>query len=134
MDGEGDFDPRTEDMGAKGGGNDDAQDLSLPGGPGDPPSPPVKPPGSKLGGLWDEITGKRKGPYHKLPQDDKGTPMTTFPPEKKGLPSTSKDAEETSFIEGGPSGRVLTAKDIASLEVEKDFPNLDRNQVDHTIK
>ena len=56
--------------------------------------------------------------------------MTTLPPEKKGLLSTSKDTEETSFITGETSGRVLTAKDMATLEVEKDFPNLDRNQLD----
>ena len=34
--------------------------------------------------------------------------MSTFPTEKKGLPSTSKGTAETSFIEGKPSGRVRT--------------------------
>ena len=57
--------------------------------------------------------------------------MATFPKEKSGLPSTSKDAEETSFIEGTPSGRIMTAAEqMATREVEQDFPYMDNNRVE----
>ena len=49
----------------------DAEDSQLPGDPVAPPSPPSQPPGSKLKDFWKEITGKGKGPYQKVPQDDK---------------------------------------------------------------
>ena len=94
-----DIDPtKPEDQGAAGGGDDNPQDWSLPGGP---PSPPPRPLGSKLKDFWKEITGKGKGPYQKVPQDDKGTPMATLPPEKKGLPSTPKDPKKNLFHYGG---------------------------------
>ena len=49
--------------------------------------------------------------------------MSELPKEKSGLPPP-KGTAETSLIEGEPSGRVMTAKDMATMEVEKDFPKM----------
>ena len=104
-----------------------AEDLSLSGGSGDPPPP-------KKRGLSDQMKAMiQKNPYKEFPQDDKDNPMTTFLKEKSGLLSFSKSGEgtaDTSFITGGPSGRVLNAKDMATLEVEKDYPNMDHSKVE----
>ena len=52
--------------------------------------------------------------------------MSTFPTEKKGLPSTSKGTAETSFIEGNPSGRVRTAgsmkMELAHQKIQEQYP------------
>ena len=58
--------------------------------------------------------------------------MKEFPKEKNGLPNPKggEDTEETSFIAEETSGRVLTAKDMATIEVEKDFPNMDHSKVE----
>ena len=92
------LDPTKDDTGAAGGasgsGDDDTQDWSFPGVPTDPPDEQRRrrwPGGARP---------KTKGPYDQLPQDDKDTPMSTFPKEQSGLPSTSKGTAETSFIEG----------------------------------
>ena len=122
------YDPTKDDTGAagsaRGGGDDDAQDWNLPGGPTDFPEEQRR--------RWPG-GARRKNPYayKPLPHDDEGTPMSTFPKEKSGFPSTSKDTAETSFI-GTPSGRIMTsAEQMATREVEKDFSfmNLDRVEV-----
>ena len=114
---------KPEGQGAAEGAGDDDEDYSewkLPDGFDDtPPDPPKS--------MWERLGARPKNPYQKVPQDDKRNP--TFPPEKKGLPSTSKDTEETSFIEGNPSGRVLTSKDMATQEVEQKFRHMDHNRV-----
>ena len=58
--------------------------------------------------------------------------MPEFPKENCGLPPQKggEGTEETSFIEGETSRRVLTAKDMATMEVEKDFPNMDHSKVE----
>ena len=116
---------KPEEQGAAGGTSGDGDEYSqwpLPGAPDDPPPPPP-PPGSKLKSMWEKLDAKPKDPYayQKIPEED--IPMKTFPTEKKGLPSTSKDTE-ASLIEGEPSGRVLTTeKQLATSEVKKEFPH-----------
>ena len=57
--------------------------------------------------------------------------MPTFPTERNGLPSTPKNTEETSFIEGTPSGRIMSAAEqVATREVEQHFPTMDRDKVE----
>ena len=81
------YDPTKDDTGAaggaRGGGDDDTQDWSLPGGPTEAPDERRR---RWPGGARSKI----KGPYEQLPQHDKDIPMSTFPKEKSGLPSTSK--------------------------------------------
>ena len=127
------IDPKSKDMGAaegaKGGGDENPQDYKLPGGPGAPDAPAD--PAPKRRCLFDQITAMKKKPYQKVSQDE--IPIPELPKEKSGLPSSSKSGEgtaETSFIEGEPSGRGLTAKDMATLEVEKDFPNMDHSKAE----
>ena len=123
-------DPTRDDTGAAeggaaGGGDDDAHDYNLPGRPTDSLEEQSR--------KWYQrgARPKTKGPYEQLPHDDKDTPMSTFPKERNGLPSTSKDTEETSFIEGTPSGRIMTAaEEMATREVEQDFPFMDHNRVE----
>ena len=101
------YDP-TDDMGAgedaKEGGDENPDDYKF----SDPPTDTSDEQRRRWPG-----GARPKDPYRyeKLPQHDKDDiPMSTkLSDEKKGLPSTSKDAEETSFIEGNPSGRVRTA-------------------------
>ena len=123
---------KPEDMGAaggaSGGGDENTEDYKLPGGS-SAPDPPVKPP-SKLRSMWDSITEKRKDPYtYKKLSDKDDIPISELPKEKSGLPRP-KETAETSLIEGDPTGRVMTAKDMATMEVEKDFPNMDRSKVE----
>ena len=105
-------DPTKDDTGAaggaSGGGDDDTQDWNLPGWPTEAPDERRRrwPGGARP---------KTKGPYTKLPQHEKDIPMTRFPKEQSGLPSTSKGTAETSFIERMPEGRV---RDADSLKVE----------------
>ena len=123
-----DIDPTRDDTGAAeggatGGGDDDAQDFNLPGGPTDSPEEQRR--------KWYQRGARPKDPYkyERVPRDDKE--MTEFPAEKSGLLSTSKDTEETSFIEGTPSGRIMTAAEIlATREVEQDFPFMNLNRVE----
>ena len=132
-----DIDPtKPEDQGAAGGatggGDENPQDYNLPGGPSDPADPAAK---QKVSGKkYGKKGAKPKDPYayQKLSQHDKDDiPMNKLPDKKNGLPSTSKDTEETSFIEGGPSGLVLTtAEKLATMEVEQDFPLMDHNKVE----
>ena len=109
----GEIDPTKDDTGAaggaRGGGDDDTQDWSLPGGPTEAPDEQRR--------RWPEgARPKTKGSYEQLPQHDPGTSMTTFSPkEQSGLPSTSKGTAETFFIEGMPKGRV---KNMDSLKME----------------
>ena len=120
-----DIDPTKDDTGAaggaRGGGDDDAQDLNLPGGPAEAPDARRR--------LWPGgARPKTKGPYAQLSQHDKDIPMTTYPSkEQSGLPSTSKGTADTSFIEGMPEGHV---QDPASLKIqaanqmlEQQYPN-----------
>ena len=89
----------------RGEGDANAEDLSLPGGFGDPPPPPKK------RGLLDQMKAMtQKNPYKEFPQDDKDNPMTTFLKEKSVLLSSSKSGEgtaDTSFITGGGGGGGL---------------------------
>ena len=109
-----DTDPTKDDTGAaaggaSGGGDDDAQDFTLPGGP-------TEAPDARRSRWPGGARPKTKGPYVQVPQDDKGIPMTTYPPkEQSGLPYTLKGTAETSFIERMPEGRV---RDVASLKIE----------------
>ena len=67
-----DIDPtKPEEQGAAGGGDDDAQDLNLPGGPTEAPDEQRRP----------------KYPYERVPQHDKDDiPMSTkLPDEKKRI-------------------------------------------------
>ena len=83
----------------------------------------------------DDDDSTEKDPLLKKP-----TPAPQKPPdpyagshemtEGSGLPKPAPKTEETSFIEREPSGRVLTAKDMATMEVEKDFPNMDHSKVE----
>ena len=94
------YDPTKDDMGAgegaKGGGDDDTQDWHLTGAPGEAPAEPAT-----KKSFWEQIEEKRgaRPKYQKVPQSDKGYPMSKLPVEKKGIPSTSKGTAETSFIE-----------------------------------
>ena len=107
-----------------GGGDDDTQDWSLPGGSTDSPEEQKR-------SWWQKgARPKTKGLYEQLPHDDEDTPMSRFPKEKSGLPSTPKKTEETSFIVGTPSGKIRTADQMATSEVEKDFPYMDHNRVE----
>ena len=96
------YDPTKDDTGAaggaSGGGDNGTQDYNLPGGPTDSPDEERR--------RWWQKGARPKDQYRykPLPHDDEGIPMSKLPDEKNGLPSTSKDAEETSFIEGTPSG------------------------------
>ena len=117
--------------GASGGGDDDTQDLSLPGRPTEAPD--------KRRSQWPGgARPKTKGSYEQLPQHDKDIPMTRFPKEQSGLPSTSKGTAETTFIEGMPKGRV---RDAASLKIElanqmiqKQHPNYGKDGKFLTLK
>ena len=108
-----------------GGGDDDTQDYNLPGRPTDSPEEKKK---------WYQrgARPKTKGPYKQLPHNDEDDiPMSKLPDEKKGLPSTPKDTEETSFIEGTPSRRIMTASEqMATREVKQDFPFIDLDRVE----
>ena len=114
-----DIDPsKPEEQGAAGGtgDDDDISDWKLV-----PPSP-----------KWEKEGARPKNPYtyQKVPQE--GIHLKTFPPkEKKGLPSTSKDTAETSFIEQNTSGHVFTtAEKLGTMEVKQHFPNMDHNKVE----
>ena len=134
-----DIDPtKPEDQGAAGGatgdGDENPQDYNLPGGPTER--------------RWERGGARPKNPYayQKLPEDDKDIHMSEFPKEKSGLPNP-KCTAETSFTTADGEldyaavrtflEKEIPDKNMARLEVEKDFPNLDRNQLDlryHTIK
>ena len=123
------YDPTKDDTGAagsaSGGGDNDTQDYNLLGGPTDSPDEERR--------RWWQKGARPKDQYRykPLPHDDEDIPMSKRPDEKNGLPSTSKDAEETSFIEGTPSGRIMTAAEqMAAREVEQDFPYMDHNRVE----
>ena len=131
-----DIDPTKDDTGAaggaRGGGDDDAQDLSFPGVP--PEAPDARrrrwPGGARP---------KTKGPNEQLPQHDKDTPMTTYPPkEQSGLSSTSKGTAETTFIEGMPKGRVRDAaslkSELANQRIEEKYPNYGKDGKLLTLK
>ena len=120
-----DIDPTRADEGAAeggaaGGGDDDTQDWSLPGGPTDAPD-------EQRRRRWPGGT-RRKNPYayKPLPRDDKDTPTSSFPKEKSGLPATPKNTEETSFIEGTPSGKIRTTDfmkiNLANQMIQEQYP------------
>ena len=50
--------------------------------------------------------------------------------ERSGLPKPAPKTGETSFIEGEPSGRVLTAKNMTTVKVENDYPSMDHSKVE----
>ena len=103
-------DPTRDDTGAaggaRGGGDDNAQDLNLPGGPTEAPDERRR--------RWPG-GARPKGSYQRIPQHGPDIPMTTLPKEQSGLPSTSKGTAETSFIEGMPTERV---KNMDSVKIE----------------
>ena len=115
-----DIDPTRDDTGAAeggaaGGGDDDPQDYNLPGGPTDSPEEQRR--------KWYQRGAIPKNPrgYKPLPREDEGIHMSEFPKEKSGLPEQ----------EGDPSGRVMiTAEQVATKEVEQDFPFMDHNRVE----
>ena len=89
MDGEGEFDPNSKDMGAaegaKRGGDENPKDYQLPGKP-DAPADPA----AKRKSFWEEIWAKRgakpKDPYAYQKLSDKDDiPMSEFPKEKKRI-------------------------------------------------
>ena len=120
-----DIDPTRDEGGAAGGGDDDTQDWPLPGGPTEAPDKQRKrrwPGGARP---------KTKGPYTEIPGHDGGTNMPTFPTERNGLPSTPKNTEETSFIVGTPSGRIMTAtENLAKRKIDQRFPTMDHSKVE----
>ena len=96
----------------------------MPGGPTDSPEEQRR--------KWYQRGARPKDQYRykPLPHDDEDIPMSKLPDEKSGLPSTPKGTAETSFI-GTPSGRIMTfAEQMATSEVEKDFPFMDNNKVE----
>ena len=123
-----DYDPTKDDTGAAGGargGDDDTQDYNLPGGPTDSPEEQRR--------KWYQRGARPKDQYRykPLPHDDEDIPMSKLPDEKNGLLSTPKNTDKTSFIEGTPSGRIMTAAEqMATREVEQDFPFMDHNRVE----
>ena len=137
------YDPTWDDEGAaeggaSGGGDDDTQDSNLPGGPTDSPEEQRE---------WEKEGARPKNPwaYRPIPQDDReGIPMTTFPKEKSGLPK-QKGSAETSFTDSEGNldydaareflaNEIPNKDNIAIREVEKDFPNLDQDQLDVRYK
>ena len=129
------YDPTKDDMGAtggaRGGGDDNPQDYNVPGEPTETPDERRR---------WWGKKGVRPK-YQKDPQD---IPLSEFPKEKSGLPK-QKGSAETSFTdtEGNldyAAEREFLEKEIpnknniALLEVEKAFPNLDKDQLDLQYK
>ena len=136
------YDPTKDDTGAAGGacggGDENPQDYNLPGGPTDSPDEQRR--------RWWQKGARPKDPraYQRLPQDDKDIPMSEIPKEKSGLPK-QKGSTETSFTDAGGNLDYATAREflaneipnkdnIAIREVEKDFPNLDKDQLDVQYK
>ena len=123
-----DVDPtKPEVQGAAGGAgdDDDISDWKLV-----PPSPPPEPPDPPKS-MWEKEGARPKNPYvyQKVPQED--IHLKTFPPEKKGIPSTSKRTAETSFIERNTSGHVFTAAEkLGTMEVRQHFPDMDHSKVE----
>ena len=108
---------KPEEQGA-GGAEDDDENIS------EWKIVPPDPPKSE----WEKQSARPKYQYRyeNLPQHDKDNiPMSTFPPEKKGLPNP-KCTAESSFIEGETSGRVITANsmniDLAHQKIEQEYP------------
>ena len=138
-----DIDPTTDDEGAAGGaaggGDDDAQDYNLPGGPTEAPD--------KERRKWYQRGARPKNPwaYEPIPHDDgDDIPMSEFPKEKSGLPK-QKGSAETSFADAEGNLNYAAAREflaneipnkdnIAIREVENDFPNLDKDQLDVRYK
>ena len=136
------YDPTKDDMGADGGarGGDDEnpQDYNLPGGPTDSPDERRR--------WWEKGGARPKDPYayQKLPHDDKDIPLSEFPQDKSGLPK-QKGRAETSFTDAEGNLDCAAAREflaneipnkdnIAIREVEKDFPKLDKDQLDVQYK
>ena len=135
------YDPTKDDTGAAGGapggGDDDTQDWSLPGGPTYSRDERRS---------WWQKGARPKDPYayQKLPHDDKDIPMSEFLKEKSGLPN-QRGSAETSFTdtEGNLDysaarefleNEIQNKDNIAIREVEKDFSNLDKDQLDVQYK
>ena len=136
------YDPTRDDEGAaggaRGGGDDDTQDYNLPGGPTDSPDEQRR--------RWWQKGARPKDPraYQRLPHDDKDIPMSEFPKEKSGLPK-QRGSAETSFTDSEGNLDYAAAREflaneisnkdnIATGEVENDFPNLDKDQLDVRYK
>ena len=116
-----DIDQTRDAGGARGGGDDDTQDLSFPG-------VPTKAPDEQRRGRFGDARPKTKGPYVQVPQHDKNDiPMTKMSKQQSGLPSTSKGTAETSFTEGMPQGRVKNVDsmkmELAHQRIQEQYPN-----------
>ena len=72
---------------------------------------------------------QRPTPPPKAPSAGSHT-MSRLDPERSGLPKRGPKTDETSFIKGETSGRVMTAKDMATIEVEEAYPNMDKRKVE----
>ena len=133
------YDPTKDDMGAgegsKGGGDDDTQDWRFPGGPTEAPDERRR--------RWPG-GARPKYPYERVPQHDKDIPLSEFPKEKSGLPK-QKGSAETSFTDAEGNLDYAAAREflaneiqnkdnIAIRDVEKDFPNLEKDQLDVQYK
>ena len=136
MDGEGGYDP-TDDMGAAGGatggGDENPQGYNVPGGPTDSPYERRR--------WWQKEGARTKDTwaYQKLPQDDKGIPMSEFPKEKNGLPKQKGTAENSFRNEAGElnytAARTFLENEVpdenmVTREVKQDFRYLDKDQLD----
>ena len=137
------YDPTKDDTGAAegvaGGGDDDTQDWSLPGGPTDSPDEQRR--------KWYQRGARPKNPwaYEPIPHDDgDDIPMSEFPKEKSGLPK-QKGRAETSLTDSEGNldydaareflaNEIPNKDNIAIREVENDFPNLDKDQLDVRYK
>ena len=135
------YDPTRDDEGAAGGaaggGDDDTQEYNLSGGPTDSPEEQRR--------KWYQRGARPKDPYayKPLPHDDKEIPMSEFTKEKSGLPK-QRGSAETSFTDAEGNldydaareflANEIPNKDIAIREVENDFPNLDKDQLDVRYK
>ena len=80
------------------------------------------------------VNGGKKGArpkYQKVPQDDKGLPLSKLPDEKNGLPD-QKGTAETSFIEEIPSGRVKNMDfvkiELAHETIQVQYPQYGKNR------
>ena len=115
----------TDDMGAagdtRGGGNDDTQDWSLPGGPTNTPDEQRR---------WWERTGARPK-YQKLPED---IPLSKLPKEKSGLPDP-KGTAETFFTEGldYSQTRILLENEKLEYDYPKYKDSLERLTLEYRV-
>ena len=119
-----DIDPTRDDTGAAeggaaGGGDDDTQDYNLPGGQTDSPEEQRR--------KWYQRGARPKDPYayQRLPHDDKGTPMSTLPPERTDYLPLQRTLKKLL------SRRIMTAAErMRTVEVELHFPTMGHSKVE----